>query len=552
MADELTVSDDEPLDLIVVGAGFAGMYLLHRARQLGLRAIVVEAGGDVGGTWYWNRYPGARCDVESMEYSYGFDDDLQQEWQWDERYATQPEILRYADHVAERYDLRRSIRFDTRVVAAHFDDAHDTWTVRTEGPIAGASSAGELTGSFVVMATGCLSSTNTPNFPGLADFAGPVLHTGRWPHEDVDLRGQRVGVIGTGSSAIQSIPVMAEQAAHLTVFQRTANYAVPAHNRPLDRAEVDDVKARYAEFREANQQMVSAYGSRYGRNDVSVRAVDDETRDATLEGRWANGGLPFLGAFNDLLLDPEANVLAAEFVRAKIRELVTDPVVAERLSPNTVIGCKRLCVDTGYYATFNRPNVTLVDVTEEPIETITAGSVVTTGDATGRGRITHELDVLVLATGFDAMTGALAKIDIRGIAGRCLTDAWSAGPRTYLGLAVAGFPNLFLVTGPGSPSVLTNMMVSIEQHVRWISDCVAHLRTHGQRRIEAKVDAQDAWVEHVNLIASFTLFPNCNSWYLGANVPGKPRVFMPLIGFPDYAARCAQVVTDGYDGFTIG
>ena len=551
MADELTVSDDGPLDLIVVGAGFAGMYLLHRARQLGLRAIVLEAGGDVGGTWYWNRYPGARCDVESMEYSYGFDDELQQEWGWNERYATQPEILRYANHVAERYDLRRSIRFDTRVLAAHFDDAQDAWTVRTEGATAGASTSGEDTASFLVMATGCLSSTNTPNFPGLADFAGPVLHTGRWPHEDVDLRGRRVGVIGTGSSAIQSIPVIAAQAAHLTVFQRTANYAVPAHNRPLDPAEVDDVKARYAEFREANQQMVSAYGSRYGRNDVSVRAVDDETRDATLEGRWANGGLPFLGAFNDFLLDPEANVLAAEFVRTKIREIVTDPVVADRLSPNTVIGCKRLCVDTGYYATFNRPNVTLVDVTEEPIETITAGGVVTTGDATGRGHVEHELDVLVLATGFDAMTGALAKIDIRGIAGRRLTGAWSAGPRTYLGLAVAGFPNLFLVTGPGSPSVLTNMMVSIEQHVRWISDCVAHLRARGQRRIEANVDAQDAWVEHVNLVASFTLFPNCNSWYLGANVPGKPRVFMPLIGFPDYAARCAQVVADGYDGFTI-
>ena len=551
MAEELTISEDGALDLIVVGAGFAGMYLLHRARQLGLRAVALEAGGDVGGTWYWNRYPGARCDVESMEYSYGFDDDLQQEWQWDERYATQPEILRYADHVAERYDLRRSIRFDTRVVAAHFDDAQDAWTVRTEGATAGASTSGEHTASFVVMATGCLSSTNTPNFPGLADFAGPVLHTGRWPHEDVDLRGRRVGVIGTGSSAIQSIPVIAAQAAHLTVFQRTANYAVPAHNRPLDPAEVDDVKARYAEFREANQQMVSAYGSRYGRNDVSVRAVDDETRDATLEGRWANGGLPFLGAFNDFLLDPAANVLAAEFVRTKIREIVTDPVVAERLSPNTVIGCKRLCVDTGYYATFNRPNVTLVDVTEEPIETITAGGVVTTGGATGRRCVEHELDVLVLATGFDAMTGALAKIDIRGIGGRRLTDAWSAGPRTYLGLAVAGFPNLFLVTGPGSPSVLTNMMVSIEQHVRWISDCVAHLRARGQRRIEANGAAQDAWVEHVNLVASFTLFPNCNSWYLGANVPGKPRVFMPLIGFPDYAARCAQVVADGYDGFTI-
>jgi cyclohexanone monooxygenase len=508
---------------------------------MGLRAVAVEAGGDVGGTWYWNRYPGARCDIESMEYSFSFDDELQQDWHWTERYATQPEILRYANHVADRYGLRELIRFDTRVTSAHYDAPAGCWTVRTAGTD---GATGTITASFVVMATGCLSSTNTPDFPGLDTFTGLVHHTGRWPHDGVDFGGQRVGVIGTGSSAIQSIPVIAEQAGHLTVFQRTANYAVPAHNRPLLADEEADVKAHYGELRAANRQMIAAYGSRLGRNDVSALAVDDDERERLLDDRWAHGGLPFLGAFNDFLLDRSANDLAAEYVRAKIRSVVDDPAVAERLSPTSVIGCKRLCVDTGYYATFNRPNVTLVDVSDAPIERITQGGVVT-------GGVEYELDMLVLATGFDAMTGALAKIDIRGRDGIALADAWSAGPRTYLGLSSAGFPNLFLVTGPGSPSVLTNMLVSIEQHVEWITDCIAALRDGGHTTIEATLDAQDAWVEHVNLIAGFTLFPSCNSWYLGANVPGKPRGFMPLIGYPDYAARCADVAAAGYEGFVV-
>lgn len=529
---------DEELDAVVVGAGFAGMYMLHRLRGLGMRTRVIEAGGGVGGTWYWNRYPGARCDVESMEYSFGFDDDLQQEWRWTERYASQPEILRYAEHVADRFDLRRDITFDTRVESGEWDEATRTWTVRTDR-------GDELGCRYLIMATGCLSSTNVPDFPGLDDFAGEVLHTGRWPHEGVDLSGRRVGVIGTGSSAIQSIPIIAEQAAETVVFQRTANYSVPAHNAPLDPALEAEIKADYAELRRRNRLMAAGFGARSPRKDRSVFEVDEHERRRELEARWERGGLGFLGGFNDLLLSREANEIAAEFVRDKIHEIVDDPEVADLLSPSNVIGCKRLCVDTGYYATFNRPNVRLVDVSSTPIERITPTGVVVDGAE-------HEVDVLVLATGFDAMTGTLLRIDLRGVDGLTLRQAWSEGPRTYLGLGVTGFPNLFTITGPGSPSVLTNMITSIEQHVEWIADCLAWLRDHGHDRIEAEPDAVAAWVEHVNGIAGFTLLPTCNSWYLGANVPGKPRVFMPLLGFPPYAERCEQVAASGYEGFRVG
>jgi cyclohexanone monooxygenase len=523
--------------MVIVGAGFAGMYMLHKARQQGLSAQVFEAGSGVGGTWYWNRYPGARCDIESMEYSYGFDDELQQEWEWSERYAPQPEILRYAEHVADRYDLRRDIRFDTRVASATYDEDERTWRVRTD-------QGDEVTSRYLVMATGCLSAANLPDIAGRDEFAGPTYHTGLWPHEPVDFTGQRVGIIGTGSSALQSIPIIAQQAAHLTVFQRTATYAVPAWNGPLDPDEVAKVKANYAEFREANRQMPSAFGAWLDAPEHATMEVDADERQARFEERWRHGGLPFLGAFTDLLLDPVANEQAAEFVRAKIRATVTDPKVAERLLPDQVIGCKRLCVDIGYYETFNRPNVTLVDLRETPIERITASGVQTSAQL-------HELDVLIFATGFDAMTGALLRIDIRGRDGRTLQDAWSAGPRTYLGLGVHGFPNLFTITGPGSPSVLTNMMVSIQQHVEWIADCIQHLRDEGLTTIEAELQAQDGWVDYVNMVAGFTLFPTCNSWYLGANVPGKTRVFMPLPGFNTYLEQCNTVAADGYTGFTL-
>jgi cation diffusion facilitator CzcD-associated flavoprotein CzcO len=523
------------VDVVIVGAGFAGMYMLHSVRKLGLTAQVIEAGGDVGGTWYWNRYPGARCDIESLEYSFGFDDDLQQEWEWTERYAPQPELLSYAAHVADRYDLRRDMRFDTRVEAAHWDDDTSTWTVTTDG-------GDSIDAQFVVMATGCLSSTNLPAIDGVGTFDGPEYHTGRWPHEGVDFTGQRVGIIGTGSSGVQSIPLIAEQAAKLTVFQRTATYAVPAWNRELDPVEVKEVKSDYSAFREANRLMPSAAGSRLTANDVSVHAVSDEERERIFEERWQAGGLPFLGAFNDLLIDPAANKLAQDFVVGKLQSIVEDPETARKLTPDQVIGCKRLCVDTGYWETFNRPNVELVDLRDTPIEAITERGIRTSGGE-------HDLDAIVYATGFDAMTGSIARVDIRGRDGQPLADAWSAGPRTYLGLGVAGFPNLFTITGPGSPSVLTNMMESIQQHVEWVTRCIADLRSDGQQTIEATTEAQDQWVDYVNAIASFTLFPTCNSWYLGANVPGKTRVFMPLLGFPLYVEQCNDVVANGYRGF---
>jgi cation diffusion facilitator CzcD-associated flavoprotein CzcO len=529
------MSDPTEFDVVIVGAGFSGLYMLHRARGIGLSTRVIEAGSGVGGTWYWNRYPGARCDVESMEYSYQFSDELQQEWQWSERYASQPEILKYLDHVADRFDLRRDILFDTRVQGARFDETTDRWEVSTgdDHPISA---------RFLVMATGCLSSANTPDFPGLGSFEGPTFHTGRWPHEPVDFAGWRVGVIGTGSSGIQAIPVIAEQARQLIVFQRTATYSVPAHNGPLDEEEQRATKADYRGFRERNSQMPFALGSRRPLNEIPALAVEPEERARVYEGRWQHGGLPFLGAFVDLLFDGQANETAAEFVRTKIRQIVEDPVVAARLAPRTVIGCKRLCVDTGYFATFNRENVELVDVGESPIEQITPRGL----RAGGRH---YDLDCIVFATGFDAMTGALLRIDIRGRGGRSLGDAWAEGPRTYLGLGVAGFPNMFTISGPGSPSVLTNMVVSIEQHVNWITDCLEYMGDNGHRRIEATPEAQDAWVAHVNGIADFTLFPSCNSWYLGANVPGKPRVFMPLVGFPPYVEKCDEVAAKGYEGF---
>jgi cation diffusion facilitator CzcD-associated flavoprotein CzcO len=525
------------VDAVIVGAGFAGMYMLHRLRGLGMTARVFEAGSGVGGTWFWNRYPGAQCDVDSMEYSYQFSDELQQEWEWSSRYATQPEILRYANHVADRFDLRRDIQFGTRVLTADFDEDASRWAVRTDG-------SDDVSAQYLIMATGCLSSTNTPAFEGLDTFTGEIHHTGRWPHDGVDFSGKRVAVIGTGSSGVQSIPIIADQADELTVFQRTAAWVVPAHNGPLDPDVEQETKADYAGFRQRNSEMMVAFGSRTPGNEASVLAADPAERERQFEARWQQGGLPFLGAFGDLMFDPAANALAADFVRAKIREAVADPAVADLLCPDTLIGCKRLCVGTDYYETYNRPNVHLVDVRLSPIDEITP-----TGARVGDDH--YEFDCLVLATGFDAMTGALLAIDIRGRSGTRLGEAWAAGPRTYLGLGVAGFPNLFTISGPGSPSVLTNMIVSIEQHVNWIADCVAYLRDHDRRAIEATTSAQDFWVDYVNSIAELTLYPSCNSWYLGANVAGKTRVFMPLLGFPPYVEQCDAVAAKGYEGFAL-
>ncbi|MBS0521696.1 MAG: NAD(P)/FAD-dependent oxidoreductase [Proteobacteria bacterium] len=523
-------------DALIIGAGFAGMYMLHRLRQKGFSARVLEAGSGVGGTWYWNRYPGARCDVESVQYSYQFSPELEQEWEWSERYATQPEILRYANHVADRFDLRRDIQFDTRVSRAVFDEAASRWTVETE--------KGErFVGRFVITAMGCLSSPNTPKIPGLEDFKGPVYHTGNWPHEGVDFTGKTVGVIGTGSSAIQSIPIIAGQARHLTVFQRTANYTVPAHNQPLDPDQVRQVKASYPELR--RRAKTKPAGIDFDINYASAIETPEAERRKVFEQRWAYGGLGFMASFSDLLLNDDSNKTAADFVKAKIREVVKDPEVAEILSPRNIIGCKRLCVDTGYWETFNRPNVTLVDISDEPIERVTATGL----RAKGRD---YAFDCLVLATGFDAMTGALLKVDFRGRGGVALKDKWREGPRTYLGLTVVGFPNLFTITGPGSPSVLTNMLPSIEQHVEWIADCLEAMRAQGRTVIEPLPQAEEAWAGEVGRSANITLRSTCSSWYVGANIPGKPRVFMPYIGgFPAYVERCEQVVAQGYKGFAL-
>lgn len=524
----------QQVDAVVVGAGFAGLYMLYRLRGMGLTVRVFEAGGGVGGTWFWNRYPGARCDVPSMEYSYQFSDELQQEWEWTERYATQPEILRYINHVADRFDLRGDIELNTRIEAASFDRSRRRWTVRTDD-------GREIAAQFCVMATGCLSSANLPDIPGIAEFRGATYHTGHWPHEPVDFSGQRVGVIGTGSSAIQSIPLIAAQASELYVFQRTPTYSVPAHNRPLEAEEQANLKARYAEIREIGKTE-HPFGFGHRMTADLATAASEQQRLERFEDYWRRGGLEFLGAYADLMLDEKANATATEFLRGKIREIVKDPVLAEKLSPRHVAGSKRLCVDTGYFDTYNRPNVHLVDVGTTPIDEITAEGIRVADK-------TYALDAIVFATGFDAMTGALAKIDIKGADGVALAKHWAAGPRTYLGLATAGFPNMFVITGPGSPSVLTNMLPSIEQHVDWIADAIAYMRENDLAAIEAREEAQDAWVDHVNEVACSTLFPTANSWYLGANVPGKPRVFMPYVGFPPYVEKCREVAANGYEGF---
>lgn len=523
-------------DAIVVGAGFAGMYMLYRLRSMGLSVQVFEAGAGVGGTWYWNRYPGARCDGESIYYSYQFDQGLQNDWNWTERYAAQPEILAYANHVADRFDLHRNIAFETRVVAARFDDEHALWEVETQP-------GSPARCRFLVLAVGCLSAVNNLRIPGSDLYRGKTYHTGQWPNEPVDFTGSVVGVVGTGSSAVQAVPRIAEQASHLYVFQRTPNYVVPAQNRPLGAEELQWVKANYPALRA--KARTTPTGNPFEINPRKAAEASAEERQAEYEKRWQEGGLSFFGAFSDLLVDEEANRSAAEFVRRKIRAAVHDPAVAELLSPRDVILCKRLCVDIGYFPTYNRRNVTLVDVSETPIDRITPRGLTV-------GTAEYELDSIVFATGYDAITGSILKIDIHGQKGIGLRQEWSNGPRTYLGLAVAGFPNLFIITGPGSPSVLTNMIATIEQHVEWISDCVAHVLNNGFTQVAAMRTAQDRWVTHCQESADQTLKVACNSWYVGSNVPGKPRVFMPYIGgMPAYRKICEDVRAGGYEGFCL-
>ena len=526
-----------PIDLLIVGAGFGGLYMLHTARQRGLTALVVEAAGGVGGTWYHNRYPGARVDIQSLEYSFGFDDALQQDWCWTERYAAQPELLAYANHVADRYKLRDGIQLNTRIAAAHWDEDALCWQVA-------AQDGRHWAARHLVLATGPLSTPNQPNFPGLQDFKGRVLHTAAWPHEPVDLAGLRVGVIGTGSSGVQTITTIAPQVAQLTVFQRTPSYAVPAHNGPLDKALEAQVKADYPAFRERNRKMMGGFGSMLPPNTFSALSVSADERERMFEERWQIGGFGLLGTFNDLIVNPAANELAGEFVRNKIRGIVKDPATAAALCPTHPIGCKRLCVDTGYYATFNRPNVRLVDLQQAPIDGFTATGLVAGGEE-------HTLDALILATGFDAMTGTLLRLDLRGRGGRRIQDHWQAGPLNYLGLCLSGFPNLFTLTGPGATAAFTNVIVAIEHQVQWIADTLTDLRARGVRTLEATPEAEADWVAHVNAVATRTIYLGCNSWYLGANIPGKPRIFMPLFGFPAYVQKCADVQQQGYPGFTL-
>ena len=527
------------LDALIIGAGFCGLYALYSLRErLGLKVRLLEAAEGVGGTWWWNRYPGARCDSESHYYNFSFDKALEQEWEWGERYAAQPEVLRYLNHVADRFDLRRDITFGARVTTAEYDGAANLWRATTQ--------AGErISARFLVTAVGSISAANVPSIPGLETFEGAWYHTALWPHEGVDFAGKRVGLVGTGSTGVQATPVIAERAVHLTVFQRTANYSVPARNGPIDPDFQRQIKADYEAVR--RQARATANGHPFEIPQRSALEVTPEEREAIYEAAWAHGGLRFRATFNDLLTSKAANDTAAEFLRAKIAAVVKDPATAEALTPRDhPYAGKRPPIDTGYFEAFNRDNVSLVDLKKTPIEAITPTGIRTTAGE-------YPLDIIVFATGFDALTGALLKIDIRGEDGIALREVWADGPRTYLGLQVAGFPNLFTLTGPQSPSVLCNLPVPIEQHVEWITDCIARMRAHGLDRIEPTPEAVERWGEAVQASAEATLFPQAaSSWYFGANVAGKPRAFLPYAGgMARYRAICDEVAAKGYEGFVI-
>jgi cyclohexanone monooxygenase len=523
------------VEVAIVGAGFAGLYMLHKMRQEGFAAKVFEAAPNVGGTWYWNRYPGARCDVESMQYSYSFDEDLQQEWCWTERFATQPEILKYINHVADRFDLRKDIQFNTRITSARFDEAARRWHIAdTDGR--------NYDAQYLVLGTGCLSTAKIPNIPGLSEFRGAVYHTGNWPHEPVDFTGKRVAVLGTGSSGIQAIPEIARQAEHLYVLQRTPNFSVPARNAPLSDEQVAAWKADYPALRRRAREETRS-GTLYDTPLGVASDFNESARRAEFEKRWAKGGANFMLSFTDLITDEESNRSAADFVRGKIKAIVKDPIVAETLIPRDYpIFAKRICVDTDYFATYNLANVDLVDLKKTPLEGITPR-----GFRTSDREI--EADAIVFATGFDAITGALTSMDIHSTSGETLKETWKEGPKAYLGLMTAGFPNMFMITGPGSPSVLSNVVVSIEQHVEWITECLSYMRRIVASRIEPTFDAQEQWVSHVRDIANQTLYPKAASWYMGANIPGKPRVFMPYLGVDQYRKKCYDVAGRGYPGF---
>lgn len=531
------MADTQKRDAIIIGAGFGGLYMLHKLRAQGLTALILEAGDGVGGTWYWNRYPGARCDIPSLEYCYSFSPDLQAEWQWTERYAAQPEILKYLEHVADRFDLHRDIQLGTRVTSAHWDEAAKLWHISTD-------TGDQFAVPYCIMATGNLSVAKMPDIAGIEDFRGALHHTADWPRDGVDFTGKRVGVIGTGSSGIQAVPVIAEDAAQVVVYQRTPSFAVPASNRPLTEADIAAIRSQYDRLREeARSSFLGFFGGPMPGAAIEQSAEDREKR---FEEAWSAGTTGLLQAYEDLLVNEASNATAADFARRKIKALVKDPETARRMTPTGYpLGARRLCSEIGYFEAMNRDNVALVDVRETPIERIDADGVIVGGQK-------QPLDMLVLATGFHAMTGALTQIDIQGAGGQRLKDQWGDGPRSYLGLMVSGFPNMFMVTGPGSPSVLSNMVLSIEQHVDWIADCIGALKSKGAARIEPQADAETAWMDHVDAVAQTTLFPKANTWYQGRTRDGR-NVFMPYVGgVGPYRDTCNQIAADGYKGFAIG
>ena len=529
----------ETVDAVVVGAGFSGMYQLYKLRDMGLSVKVFEAGEDVGGTWYWNRYPGARVDIESMAYSFSFSKELEQDWVWSEKYSPQPELLRYAQHVAERFDLKRDISFNTRVESAHFDEDNDQWLVTTQ-------CGKRVRARYLVMATGVLSAAKTPDIAGRDSYKGETYQTGLWPKEGVDFTGKRVAIIGTGSSAVQSIPLIAEEADELVVYQRTAAYSTPAFNRPLTNSEIDTMKGNYDQYRQ--EQRLSPAGIINPERQLErVMDVPKEERQRRFEEAWDEGLLTgLMSTFSDIQLDEDANHEVAEFIRDRIRNTVQDRQTADDLTPKAYpYATKRPCIDTNYYETYNRENVSLVNLRRTPIETITETGIETSDGA-------REFDAIVYATGFDAMTGPLLRVDIRGRGGKRLVDAWIDGPRSYLGIAIHGFPNLFTITGPSSPSVLSNMLVSIEQHVDWVSDCIGWMNENGKTAIEPSDAAERDWAEHTAHLAGMTLFPQADSWYMGANVPGKPRMFLAYVGgVGAYRLICDQIAATGYHGFDV-
>jgi cation diffusion facilitator CzcD-associated flavoprotein CzcO len=527
------------LDVLVVGAGFTGLYAVHKARDLmGLKVQAFDTADDVGGTWYWNRYPGARCDIESVHYSYSFSDELQQEWEWSEKFAAQPEILRYLNHVADRFDLRRSINFGVRITSMVWNEAGGHWSVGTED-------GRSITARFIISGAGNLTVPKNADFSGVDDFAGEYYFTGNWPHHEVDFAGKRVGIIGTGSTGIQAISEIAKTAGTLTVFQRTPNYATPIGNGPADPKETEEAKANYKAIRDASRNHF--LGVPYTEAQPSALAVSAEERREVFDDRWDRGGFRlFIDSFQDILVNKEANDTVATYIRERITDRVNDPEVAKLLAPEGyAYGTKRPPLETNYYEVYNQDNVSLVDVRTTPIEKITSKGVL-------RGGVEHEFDVLIMATGFDAMTGPLLAMGIVGAGGQRLEDKWAHGPQTYLGIAVNGFPNLFLVTGPQSPSVLYNMPLAIEDHVDFALDAVAYLHSTSQGVMDPTARAEADWVAHANELAQATLLPGTDSWYMGANIPGKPRKCLVYLGgAPAYRQICDDVVAEGYAGFEL-